>query len=283
MKNRITISLIILPTLALCCFVVYRVIVRGPADTRTPQALRFQAATNQMALWDENAEYQEIRKADDFKSGLRQFLKIKNEIQITPDQDSLLKDSIYDFLMAFHEGNYSDYEHFRMAAAGGISPKHLTALRNFVSKKSNQPLAGVSALPNDELFRIFVELRSKGKLYRDYFSLVSFKKSQVEVDEFRQIPTDLKTSVFNGTTNLGVASFEPMFTFDRNPEIILQQDKSLICATAVLYVKTKEPSGGDMPAPVYLRLTWDGESKKWLPSELAMGNIWQKSEIILAF
>jgi hypothetical protein len=282
MKKRITIALIILPLLALCCLIVFRVIVKGRSDTKTPQAIRFQVATNQMASWND-ADYQEIKKSDEFRSVLFQSLKIKHEIQTTPDQDSMLRDSIYDFLIAYHAGDYSDYKKFRMAAAGEISARHLPILRNFVSKNANQPLAIISALSQDELFRKFVEIRSDGKLFRDYFSSISFQKSQIEVNVFNQIPEELKTFVFSNTTNLGVASFEPMFTFDETPEKILQQDGSLICSTALLYIKTKEPTGNDMPAPVYLRLIWDSKSKRWLPSELAIGNIWQKSKIILAF
>lgn len=283
MKKGVKLSLWILPTAVLCGIVGFRVALKGHSDRRSPQEIRFQAATNQMALWNEGAEYRAIEATETFKADLHELLATKTGLQINADQDMSLQDSIYDFLMAYHEGDYSVYTRFRMAAVGEISPKHLPVLRNFVSKNSKQPLASVSALPQDELFRQFVEIRSKGTLYKNYFSSVSLKKSQVEVNGFNQIPEGLKPSVFSGTTNLGVASFEPMFTFDRNPEKILQQDGTLICATVVLYIRTKEPHEDNMPVPVYLRLTWDAESKRWLPSELATGNIWQKSEIILAF
>lgn len=283
MTKGIRILLFILPTVVLCCFVGFRIIVKGHPDTRSPQDIRFQAATNQMAAWSLNADFEEIGKTENFKSDFQKLLEIKTDFQITSNQIVLLQDSIYDFLMAYHTGDYAVYTNFRMMAAGNINPQHLNILRNFIAKNGSQSLASLSTLPQDELFRNFVGIRSEGTFYKDYFLSVSLKTSKVEVKAYKRIPKDLKTFVFDDTTNLGVASFEPMYTYDRNPETILHQDGSIIYATAVLYIKTKEPSGSDMPAPVYLRLTWDSESKKWLPSELAVGNIWQKTKIVIAF
>jgi len=289
MKNstKILFYLLLLPTLALCVLILLRVFGKSSYYTdditRTQNHL-FEKAQVKIAIWSTN-QYVSIDETNQLNTALRKVDIEHNSFKLNASQQDDLVNSILNFLVAFHAGNYLAYKEFRLPINWIIADAYYDKVIKYISQQTGQSTADLRLKSQDEISEMFVKLRSDGAFYKNFFTSVCPQEVKVEINKLNAPPADLakEVEVENGTNSIGVASYDPIYSFDRSPDVILHEDGELIYAKVKLLIKTKEPDSKDMPCPVYLSLIWDRKTTKWLPWQLVSGNFWQNSKVILVF
>jgi hypothetical protein len=241
---------------------------------------RAEHAKTQIAIWDRE-DFTKIADTGEFRAILMK-VPMSSKVDLTKEHEVKLKESIYDFLMAYSVGDYEVYSRFRFPSKGRFNPTHLQYARRYLDKLSKK--ATSVAIPESEegIFKQYVNVRSEQTYYKGFFQAASLGRTQVDIDSSPSLPGNLMEYV-KGTTNLGVAYYDPMYVFDRSASSVLKEEGTLITATISTFIKTSEPDGTGTPAPFYIRFYWDGQSSKWLVHELATGNIKQKSKVLIVF
>lgn|SRR5579885_1236814 len=187
---------------------------------------------------------------------------------ITSAQSVALKDSVYNLMMAFHEGTYESYRKFRTPIKADFNPKAIIYHSKLLKALYLRP---GEELPVDaeELDKMFWQRNYGGNAFSNYWESICITNILIEIDRTNVMPPSLFRYAQEQDWNEGLREVLPTFTFQRNPDIILKQDGSLLFATLTIDVKPAPP---DPIYPVYIRYYWDTKSDQWLPWEMTSGN-----------
>ena len=278
--KRYHVWLLLLPTLVLCCLIIFRVCHR-PEFLKNEQKVRDLESQKIQNDWD-NQEYILIANNEAFKKEVIDLPILSNGVQLTADQTSQIRLSVYNFLMAYHEGNYESYKQFRMPSAGYENPKYVPYEKKQILKvKTN--LLNLDSLSPSDVFKQYVGIKSGETYYKDYFASLCVTNAKIEIEEVSKQLAPLNDYVWEKTRNRGVATHDPLYLFNNSPSTVLTNYGKLLYATIALYIKTSESARYQMAAPFYLRFYWEPKSMAWLPIQLVVGNIEQNSDIKIVF
>jgi hypothetical protein len=194
-------------------------------------------------------------KDSNLKEGIEQ-IQIQNLNDLNDKQKQQLKDTLYNYIMAYHIATYDAFHRFRapiddFSLAGSIV--------DFMKQdlgKANQPI------PSDQegLFKLYWEkYANANNELSNTWAGIAFTNSTAEVHISTDIMPPLSDYV-KTKTNSGVAESSPMINFNVTPETELKQFNKIYYVTILLMADNH-----DVPYPVYSRFFWAEEYGKWLP------------------
>jgi hypothetical protein len=183
-------------------------------------------------------------------------IELKNADGLTTIQNQQLKETIRNYVMAYHLGTFEAYARFRIPVADFTLAPSLLAYETEQLKNENQTPPSESV----KMLALYWQREVKDE-WKHFWTGISFASASVDIQVATNAIPSLKNYVF-GRKNLGVASSGPIAQFKVTPDSILHKDSRVYYATASLLIKNE-----DVTCPVYCRFYWAGEYSKWLPFE----------------
>lgn len=257
---------------------------RQPSWTEQGRQL---SGTNAYTVWA-SAEYEPIRPGAPLQA-------IVSDIDIDPpgilstEQHEALRLSVYNFLMAFHTGEYEYYRQFRRPVEKGLWNRGMHEFRRkTVLKVAPEFLPGredAEVAVDRAWFLMLAETkgytRDGAPIFRDegpdnvvksrvdsdsstngFLTTISRENCRIYVEVRTNMPPPLDLFVTR-SENDGYFSANPAFVFEPKPNEVLKRDGSLLVATVKVLVGSKR----DRPIPVFYRLYWIVDYVQWVPYE----------------
>lgn len=218
----------------------------APANIDYPDKLG-----NLLAKW-EREDFTAITNNQEFQQKLR-AAKITNESLLSETQKNQLYHSLFNFLRAYHAGQFETYRDFRVPVADfQMTP----GVRDFLKTE-------LGKLPADPLSQFEKYWATAPKELYTLLTAAALHSAEIEIISTNQPIAHVGFAV-EAQENVGIVSIGPSVEFLMSPDRILQEAPPITYAT--LRIITKQQ---DKAYPVYCRFYWFAEKSVWLPLEMA--------------
>lgn len=238
--------------------------------------------------------------------------KFSGKVRLTDEQRTAYVDFVLNMFTAFSSGDYSLYKAWRFSAATvprrefiddvrttivngyRIPPNGIYVRNKDLSDKVNSLLVAKAPTDPEMIFEHFVRLQSLGEYYTNFWKGFCISNIQLQFDAMTRSLPDVDQYKFNfmegaganphsakaGFSNIGLAIHPGFFTFKESPEIIVKQTGKVLVAHALIMVDMGDGRGS---GPVVTQAYWAPNARRWLPSAIAEGNLWQIRGVQLCF
>jgi len=230
-----------------------------------------------------NAEtFNTIEDTTAFKNELNARMSevLSNVTLLTKEQNDNLKQSIHLFLLAYHTGNYDDYERFRFPISEGHFDTNRAA--EFLAKIKTIPQFCADLNTNDMRAVVKKIWETYGVMGRVYciscwkdVAVSSIKLAQIAPVSDKKIP-NIAQSILDNENIGGSVTIHPFFYFSPSEADILRNNKTVIVAIVTAIVK----EDGGISYPVYIQYYWSDQNHSWLPRDIALG-YWNEKQLFL--
>ena len=176
-----------------------------------------------------------------------------SQTRLSDHQADKLRETMLDFLLAYHLGTFEAFEKFRAPVAEFHLRDSIVEFMKDDLGKQNIPVPDSQSAMLELYWRKYV-----GDEFVGFWSALEFSESSVEVTQMSTSTPSL-AEYAKARENGGIATAGPMLTFDSSAS---GPSGGALLATIRVLVKNS-----DVTCPVYCRFFWDGGHDKWLPVE----------------
>ena len=191
-----------------------------------------------------------------------------------------LSESVCLFLLAYHTGNYKDYERFRFPVSAGDFDTN--RISEFLSKVAAIPQYCIGLNTNDlraVVKKLWETYGIIGKVYCTTcwtdVAISSIRVEEITSANGNAIPNITQTVVTNENIG-GCVTIHPFFNFRPSETDIVKKYGAVTTATVSAIIK-EEPQSS---YPVYIQYYWLAKDQVWLPQNIALA-YWNQKQLFL--
>ena len=256
MNKRLFAAILMIPTLVLIGFILYR---RGH-----PPANYSNYDSSAVQIW-ERLTFQDIKATSAFESQIKN-IPLSLNCKISGEQRSAMFVSLYNLFIGLNDGSYESYRKFRTPTPAKLNP------RFFNESNREKLIAGAKAfmrpgeqVPSnyEEYVRVMTTRMNEGKGLTNYWVGDCLTNVSITIEESTNLPPDLLT-IAAKKENAGL--FRPIhfFVINHDEKGVLSDDGKLVTATISMVIKHNPP---DPPYRIFIRYFWDNRYICWVPAE----------------
>lgn len=261
LNKKVVISLFVLPLILFVLVIVFS----KPQKTWVQEGRLSTPAGLTLSNWA-SSTFISLTNTQEINQQIGHLAISATNITLSPVQIEQLQTTTYNFLMAYHMGDFESYAKFRFPVTNGAFIPQMT--RWYLSRLEQ---AAPGKYPNlsindpESVLRTWWNYSDAGGSENCTRCVheVSFDNAKVYVEQVTELPKSLDYYV-TSFPNVGYMSRNPSFAFDPSPKTLLEKDgKITIAVVSLIFHFSSDP-----PYPLYCRYYWVDHYQKWLPMEL---------------